>query len=469
MAKTSPWDHRIQYHAANSSAVDFFNVLTAPSFLDYVDTHLPDHRERLFPPTETLSMCLAQALSADGSCRFAVDQAATYRVLAGLPCCSTATGAYCRARARLPLALIQQLTRFTAEHMDAQTPPQRCEHGRRIRVVDGTTLSLADTPANQARYPQPRSQKPGLGFPLCRLVAAFDLSHGAVTDAAIGGYRGKGGNEQALLRALLDGFASDDILLGDALFCTWFLLADLGTRDLDAVFEQHGARRRSTDFRRGQRLGAYDHLITLTQPKQKPHWMSQAAYDAAPDRITVRECKAGGKVLVTTLTDPRTWPKQRIRRLYRQRWAVEVNLRPIKTTLGMDTLRCKTPAMAGKELWVHLLAYNLIRWLMAESARHADVLPRQLSFKHAVQLWHSWRCDAPPTVTDEQRDMLLELMAQPRVANRPGRIEPRAVKRRPKPYEMLSIPRPDARARIPRHGHPNRKAGESLNSARIAS
>lgn len=469
MAKISPERHRIQYHVANSSAIDFFNALTAPNCLAYLDARLPNHRERLFPPTETLSMFLAQALSADGSCRFAVDQAATYRVLSDLPCCSTATGGYCRARARLPVALIQQLTRFTAQCTEAQTLPHQSPQGRRVRVVDGTTVSLADTPANQARYPQQRSQKPSLGFPLCRLVAAFNLADGAVTDAAVGGYRGKGANEQALLRELLDGFVADDILLGDALFCTYFLLAELGARGIDAVFEQNGRRRQSTDFRRGQRLGPCDHLITLTKPKQKPHWMPQATYDAAPNRMTIRECKAGGKILVTTLTAPRTWPKQRVRLLYQQRWDAELNLRHIKATLGMGILRCKTPVMAEKELWVHLLAYNLIRWLMAESARHADVLPRQLSFKHALQLWHHWRCQSPPTVTDAQRAMLFELMAQPRVANRPGRIEPRAVKRRPKPYEWLSIPRPNARARLQQHGHPNRAAGETLKALCSAS
>lgn len=463
MSKNRPLPGRVQYHAAHCSAVDFFNALTAPGLLDYLDAHLPAHRERLFPPTETLSMFLAQALSVDGSCQWTVNQAATFRLLSGLPCCSTATGGYCRARARLPAALIQQLTRFTAERIDAQTPDDWHETSRRVRVVDGTTLSLADTPANQSRYPQPRSQQPGLGFPLCRLVAAFNLADGALVDAAIGGYRGKGAHEQTLLRELLDGFAADDILLGDALFSTYFLWVELGERGIDSVFEQHGARRRSTDFRRGQRLGSCDHLITLTKPKKKPNWMSASAYEAAPEHVTIRELKVGGKVLVTTLIDTRLWPKRAIQRLYQQRWDVEINLRHIKTTLGMGSLRGKTPAMAEKEIWVHLLAYNLIRGLMADSARYADILPRQLSFKHAVQLWDSWRSQAQIS-PDAPIDGLFELIAQPRVANRPGRIEPRAVKRRPKPYALLSVPRSDARHFIRRYGHPNRKAGESFKS-----
>lgn len=170
--------------------------------------------------------------------------------------------------------------------------------------------------------------------------------------------------------------------------------------------------------------------------------MSAEDYEAAADHLTVRELAVGGKVLVTTLIDPQQWPKHALQRLYQQRWDIEINLRHIKTTLGMDTLRCKTPDMAEKEVWVHLLAYNLIRGLMADSARYADVLPRQLSFKHTVQLWESWRIQARLISTDAPVDGLLELIAQHRVANRSGRIEPRAVKRRPKPFPLLSVPLP---------------------------
>lgn len=462
MTKHSPLHRRIQHYAETCSAVDFFNLLTAPGLLDYLDAHLPAHRERLFPPTETLSMFLAQALSADSSCRLAVDQATTYRVLAGLPCCSTATGGYCRARARLPQTLVAQLTRFVSDLIAPRLPRAWHWHGRRVRIADGTTLALADTPANQTAYPQPRTQKPGLGFPLCRVVALFNLADGTVADAAIGGYRGKNADERTLLRQLLDRFAPNDILLGDALFCTYFLLAELQARGVDAIFEQNGRRRRSTDFRRGRRLGHYDHLITLQKPKQKPHWMSAADYAQAPDELTVRELKAGGKLLVTTLTDTKAWPKHSLKTGYRQRWDAEINLRHLKTTLGMEVLRGRSPAMCEKELWVYFLAYNLIRWLMVDSAKVADVLPRQLSFKHALAVWTSAQARWAPGEADARIDQLLGLIAQPRVANRPGRLEPRAVKRRPKQYARLSVPRANARASIHRYGHPNRQAGESL-------
>lgn len=331
-------------------------------------------------------MWLAQVLSADGSCQQAVNQAATLRLLSGLPLCSTVTGGYCQAQVRLPGTLLRSLTGLVGQAMETHRPKDWLWHGRRVRLIDGTTVTMDDTPANQAVPPPQRNQKPGLGLPICRLMAAFDLGHGGVVDAAIGGYRGKGNHEQALLRELLDRFDAGDVLLGDALFSTYFLFAALHARGMDAVFEQHGARRRSTDFRTGRRLGPKDHLITLTKPKKKPDWMSASAYAAAPKQLTLREMATAGKLLVTSLCDDHAWRKHEIKVLYQQRWAVEVDFRHLKTTLGMAHLRAKTPDMNAKELWIYLLAYNVIRWLMAGSAKFVDMLPRVLSFEHAAQL-----------------------------------------------------------------------------------
>ena len=295
------------------------------------------------------------------------------------------------------------------------------------------------------------------------MVAAFDLADGHVVDAAMGGYHGKGAHEQALLRQMLHRFERGDVILGDALYATYYLLAELQRRGIDAVFVQHGARQRVTDFRRGQRLGSKDHLITLTKPRKPPAWMDAAAFAAMPERLTVRELQAGGRILVTTLCDAKAYPKAALRTLYQRRWQAELNLRHLKTTLGMNTLRCRTPAMAEKELWVYLLAYNLIRWVMRDSAQLADVLAEQISFKHALQVWRSWGAQVRTDEDLEARILrLLRLIAQQRVGNRPGRIEPRAVKRRPKPYALLTVPRPEARNLVRRYGHPNRKRGESL-------
>jgi len=447
---------RVRSHARNSDAYAFFNLLTGPELFDQVESLLPPHRERRFPPTETLSMFLAQALSADRSCQKAVDEAAVKRLVAGLTPCSTHTGAYCRARKRLPGEMVHTLARHTGRWVAARAPESWRWRGRRVRLVDGTTVTMPDTPANQAVYPQPRSQKPGLGFPLCRMVGIVCLGSGVVLNAATGRYWGKGGDEQSLLRSILDTLERADVLVGDAYYATYFLLCTLRERGIDAVFEQHGARQRTTDFRCGQRLGPRDHLIVLEKPAIKPDWMSKADYARAPESVTVRELRTGGKTLVTTLLCPKQTPKSALKSLYQSRWHVELDLRNIKTTLGMEKLSCQTPAMAIKEIWVYLLAYNLIRLLMAQAALLADRLPRQLSFKHTVQIWIAWAEHRTGTEHNDRLYGLFVLIAQQRVGQRPGRIEPRAIKRRPKPYPLLTQTRALSRAHVRKHGHPEK-------------
>lgn len=427
---------------ARSDAYAFFNLLTDDESLDQVEALLPAHRERLLPPTEVLSMFLAQALNADRSCQKAVNDLATRRVAGGLSTCSVHTGAYCRARQRLPEAMVSTLVRHSGRAMTARADRWYWQ-GRPVHLVDGTTMQMPDTPANQAAYPQPRTQKPGLGFPICRLSALICLSSGAILEAATGPYVGKGGGEQALLRSMLDRLQAGDVLLGDAFYATYFLLCELQRRGVDGLFEQYGARRRSTDFRRGRRLGTRDHVVEIAKPP-KPDWMSAATYAAAPEKLAVRELRVGGKTLVTTMLCARQVPKTELRALYRQRWNVELDLRNLKATLGMDMLTCKTPAMARKEIWIYLLAYNLIRRTMMRAALQARVMPRQLSFKHSLQLWLAWqKCGFDAAVEDQPT--LLVLIARKRVGNRPGRMEPRAIKRRPRTLPLLNQPRPIAR------------------------
>ena len=222
---------------------------------------------------------------------------------------------------------------------------------------------------------------------------------------------------------------------------------------MDGVFEQQGARRRSTDFRRGRRLGRRDHLIELRKPKRKPDWMSQDEYDLAPQTLKVRELKVGNKLLVTTLCCPKRTSKTALRRLYRDRWHIELDLRHIKTTLGMEMLSCRSPQMVEIEIWVYLLAYNLIRLLMAQAALLVDMLARQLSFKHTLQLWIGWRWSGNGSDDKEKLFVLFGLIAQQRVGIQPGRIEPRAIKRRPKPFPLLTKPRQAARKEIRLYGH----------------
>lgn len=448
--------HRVQHYAATNDAFDFFNTLTSPDLLDTLEASLPGHRERLFPPAETLSMFLAQAMKPDRSCQGIVDDAAVKRLIHGLPHCSTNTGAYCKARKRLPLETVTGMVRHTGRLISAESSNMWLWRGRKVRLVDGTTVTLPDTRANQTAYPQQRGQKPGLGFPICRIVGVTCLSSGAVLDAAMGGYKGKGSGEQALLRTLLDIFGSGDVMLGDAFYGTYFLLAELRSRGVDALFEQQGMRKRSTDFRLGKKLGIKDHLITLTKPKVRPEWMTVGQYESAPGTLDIRELEVGGKTLVTTMTCPDTTPKSALKDLYRHRWQVELDIRNIKTTLGMETLSCKTPEMGEKELWVYLLAYNLIRLVMAQSALVADVLPRALSFKHTLQLWLAWGGTSAREGGRDNLKKLLALVAQQSVGNRPGRIEPRAIKRRPKPYPLLTVTRDLARGQVMKYGHPKK-------------
>lgn len=447
---------RIQHYVQNSDAYRFFNILTSPELLSTVEALLPEHRERLFPPTETLSMFLAQALSQDHSCQNAVNDAAVKRLIGGLSPCSTQTGGYCRARQRLPLTLVSSLVRQTGQLIDSQVPVEWRWQGRPVRLIDGTTITMPDTLENQTAYPQLNGQKPGLGSPICRIVGIFCLSSGALLNAAIGPCKGKGSSEQDLLRTIQHTFNCGDLVLGDAYFGTYFFLASLLDKGVDAVFEQMGARKRTTDFRKGKRLGPKDHLVELFKPKKKPDWMTQVQYDLAPASLVIRELKTGGKIIITTLLSPKQASKKQLKALYKNRWHVELDLRNIKTTLGMEKLSCKTPQMIEKEMWVYFLAYNLIRLLMAQAATLSDVLPRQLSFKHTVQLWLAWHQQPVALNIDGGQAHLFILIAQVTVGNRPGRIEPRAVKRRPKPFPLLMKPREVARNEIKRNGHPKK-------------
>ena len=440
---------RIERRAKSTGAMEFFNLLTSPELLQTTEALQPEHRERLYPPTVVLSIFMRQVLEADGSCQKAVNGWAAQRTADGLSACSVRTGGYCRARQRLPLEMVRMLTRQTG-HLLSQKAPRRWRwRGRAVKLVDGTGLSMPDTPENQAVYPQPSSQAAGVGFPLARLVMVICLASGVALDAAIGPHQGKGSGELGLVRRLLEGFAAGDVMLADALYCNYFLIAALMAQGVDVLFEQNGSR--ITDFRRGQSLGTRDHIVRWPKPATRPEWMTPEQYAHAPDEITLREVKVGHQVLVTTLLDHRRVSKADLSSLYACRWNVELDLRNLKTTTGMDVLSCQTPQMNEKQLWVHLLAYNVIRLLMAQAASNANVDPRSLSFKHTVQLWTEWTARELCSASDRQR--LFALIAQRKVGHRPGRIEPRMRKRRPKPYPWLKVPRAQARRHVGRHGH----------------
>jgi hypothetical protein len=443
--------HREGIHRqiGRAGAVDFFNLLTGPELLEMTETYQPEHRERLYPPTVTLSMFMKQALEVDRSCQRAVDAWAAQRVAEGLSVHSIRTGAYCRARSRLPLEMISALTRESGRLLSARSQHGWRWRGRCVKLADGTAISMPDTPENQARYPQPHSQTRGVGFPLAGLAGIICLSTGAVLELAIGAYASPGQSEQDLFRGLWGTLRSGDVLLADALYCSYFQIATLQAAGVDVLLEQHGSR--ITDFRRGRALGRRDHVVRWLKPTMRPQWMSREEYRAFPEQLTVREMKVAGHLLVTTMLDARAVRKSELARLYAQRWHVELDLRNIKTTLGMEVLRCLTPQMVQKELWVGLLAYNLIRLLMAQAAHCAGVHPRELSFKHTLQMWTTWSVRAVDFST--HASAFFRLIAQQPAGHRAGRIEPRARKRRPKSFPWLKVPREIARRQIQTHGH----------------
>ena len=445
---------QIQRRARQVESLDFFNLITSPELLEPLEALLPEYRERKFSPTVTLAMFLGQVLRADGSCQNALNEAIINQLLIGLAAVSANTGGYCLARQRLPTEMVRQLARQAGMLMTQHTPQGWLWRGRHVKLTDGTTTMMPDTAHNQAHFPQHGRQEVGAGFPLARLVGVISLANGAVLDVAMGPYKGKGTGEYGLFRELLGCFVAGDVMLADGYYCSYFLIAALQARGVDVLFEQHGAR--YTDFRSGTKLGTRDHVVQWSKPMVRPGWMTAQQYAQYPAELTLRELKVRNKVLVTSFLNPREVCKREIGQLYQRRWNVELDLRNIKTTLGMERLSCKTPQMCEKELWVYMLAYNLIRLLMAQAAVHAAVSPRQLSFKHTVQVWVAWSqrqflCDAA-----ENTAALFRLIAQLRVGNRPGRLEPRLIKTRPKPFSRLQTTRRRARANIRKYGHPKK-------------
>jgi putative transposase len=375
-----------------------------------------------YTPAVTLWGWLSQTLHAGPmrSCGAAVARVVVLCVMLNREPPSPDTGTYCRARAKLPEAVLERLVYGVGDALEARVPADWLWQGRHVKIGDGTTLSTPDTPANQHAWPQSRSQKPGVGFPILRLVVLLSLATAALCGVAIGPYQGKQTGEPALLRELLDRFQAGDVFLGDCCFAAYLMLALLLGRGVDSVVRQH--QRRRTDFRCGQRLGRRDHVVLWQRPA-RPEWMDEETYRGIPPTISVRELEV--------------------------RVEVRGFLRSIKTTLYMDDLRCKTPEMVRREILVHWLSYNLIRKVMAQAALHQQRLPRELSFAAAIAaIGSAW---GQASVANRKTLTVLaetqwRLIAWHEVGHRPNRVEPRAIKRRPKEHKLLRKPRQEARA-----------------------
>jgi len=320
-----------------------------------------------------------------------------------------------------------------------------------IYLIDGTTFTLPDTIKNQEKYPQQSAQKAGLGFPICRSLGVFCLESGAIINAEIAPYKGKGANEHSMLRAILNTFKKGDLIIGDALYSSYWLLAYLQRNGINGVFQQNGARAKKTDFRTGKKMGKCDHIVSYDRP-QRPEWMTIEQYQSTPKTIEVRELKVKHKIIVTTLFEAEKHSKSDIAKLYQNRWNIEVDFRNLKTTMGMSELSCKSPEMCEKEIWVYFLANNIIRILMAQTAKKFKLKIRGISFKNTLQIWNSVTSKFKNAMTIIE-DFLF-LIAGHQVGKRPGRLEPRAIKRRASAYSLLMVPRHVARAMILKNGHP---------------
>ena len=438
-------------------SLPFGSVLTVKDIVGLISQECVETGERLFTPLVTLCTFLSQIHSDDPSCRAAVARLNATRVAHGLPPGSPLTGGYCKARQRLPESLLQRLLVLSGQRLKQQVPAAWHWHGRAVKIVDGSAVSMPDTEENQQAYPQPGSQAPGVGFPVARIVVVLSLACGAVFGAALGRLRGKQTSENILFHTLHTHLEWGDVVLADRYYCSYWEITLLGQRGVDVVMRLH--QRRQVDFQHGQRLSREDHVVTWSKPL-RPAWMDEITYAGLPDTIEMRELRSqviqpGFRTRVvlvaTTLLDAHAFTKEDLAALYRARWHAELDLRSIKQTLKMDVLRCKTPAMVQKEIWGHLLVYNLIRATMAQAALRHRVLPRQLSLQGARQTLAAFASELEQASSTRREGVLpivLTAMASHRVGTRPDRYEPRACKRRPKPYPLLRVPRQQARARL---------------------
>jgi len=441
---------------------------------DRHDVHFAQQPDAIWTPVLTLWAFLGQCVSAAKTCTSAVARALVWRLGLGLPPCSVNTGAYCKARAKLPEAFLRDLTGTVAERLEAAAAAWRWR-GRHVKVLDGTVCTAADTDANQQEYPQRDNLPGGVGFPLVRLVVLFGLATAACLDVAFGAYAGKGVGETTLARRLLARLRPGDVLLGDRVFATYWLIAAVLATQADGVFRLHAHRKRdgsSHSSRLERSLGQADNLVLWRRPK-RPAWMDEATYAGMPAELRVRIVWQRVQVpgfrtqeieIVTTLLDTEAYPAQAVVTLYRRRWSAELHLRSLKTAMKMEHLWCKTPEMVRKEVWGTLLAYNLVRAAQASAARACAEQPERLSFAQARGLLEEMRGLLSWSEGEFRAGVvggLWQAIGSGRLVDRADRVEPRAIKRGPKPFPRLRQTRAEARQRAVAAAAKAKKAKQS--------
>jgi len=421
-------------------------------------------QQTIYSTATVLWSFLSQVLrdGKEASCQAAVARVVTYCQQEQIAPPTADTGDYCRARAKLSETALQELSGEVAADMEVSAAEDWLWKGRHAKLIDGFTFTMPDTAENQAAYPQQKSQKPGVGLPIARAVAIVSLATACVVDLALGPYSGKQTGEPALLRKLFPRLGAGDIAVVDRYYCSFLMIALLLAQRTHTCARKH--QRRHSDFRRGRRLSKYDHLIVWTRPA-RPEWMDEATYERIPETLELREIRfqvieSGRRTrsidVITTLTDAEQYTKEDIAQLYGFRWNSELDIRSIKDSLHLAHVRCKSPEMVGRELWTTLLAYNLIRTTAAAAALLHGKQPRQISFTGTCQyVLASWmlRCSGllPDCRLVEHCVIMLEHIAACEVANRPGRLEPRVLKRRKHGYPLMQKPRETLRAELHKH------------------
>jgi hypothetical protein len=410
----------------------------------------------IFTPLLTLWAFLGQWLHVDHSCRAAVLRVVVLCATLSRPMPASDTAAYCRARSRLPTAALRRLATQLGQQLEGRAPADWLWQGRHVQLLDGSTSTVPDTPANQAAFP-PRRRRRGLSYPLLRWVVLISLATAGVLDFAYGPYQGKQTGELALSRPLLAQLHRGDVLLADRFFCTWFTFALAQQRGVEVVARLHASR--NQDFRCGIRYGAGERLMFWDRPA-RPEWLDEASYESLPLYLEVREVlvhviqpgrRTRRLIVATTLLNRRSYSREAVAQLYAARWQVELDIRSLKAHLGLGELRCQSPEMLGKEIWGGLLAYNLVRKVGCQAARLQGVCPREISFTAARQALCAGlkqRVLSGPEERQRVGRAVLTRLGQERVGNRPGRVEPRATKRSPKGYPRLRQPRTQAQARL---------------------
>jgi hypothetical protein len=423
------------------------DLLPAPLFS--AEDQGPNSRDRIFNLRLTGECFLWQMLKPKTSCREVTRQVQALFRLHGRGLIDEGDSAYVQARQRLPKERLEKALTLTAQAADRRVGSGGQLQGRPVIAVDGSSTQLADTPENQQRYPQPASQKPGCGFPVLKFLALMTLTSGAILKVIWGSLLH---HDLRLLRALWDQLKKGDILLGDRAFGEYTTLAGLPQQGVDVLARLH--HRRKVDFRKAQRLAKNDGLFVWTKGYQQSEILSATEWAQLPAQITVRIIRFTATIrgfrsrritLVTTLLDPKLYPAQQLVALYVRRWRLELCLRDLKTTMGMEQLRCKSPDMVEKELLAYLVAHNLIRCVIAEGVALYQVDLERVSFKGSVDALRQYSEAIGQARNQKMRrqlweDLLLNL-ARDLLPYRPNRLEPRAVKRRPKPYPLLNQPR----------------------------